>query len=504
MNRFHKLPTLESMLWGVLFAIAHSQISLYSGNQNSYLLHAVVNANGGTLSQDWFAGTRDAFPLFTWLSASLIRLSPFLLHAAYYTILTVAGMAFWHIIRHLTPRSGWQGRTLVMAALTLLFSMELNFRTQHLPAPLDSAFWTGGLANQYLLGGIFQPSVFGAFLLAAVALHLNNRPKMAVAALIATTAFHFSFILSAGSLLLAIAWTLWREENQPRLALILTLSGGLALLALATANLWRFAPTSPDAFTRAQSILFTIRLPHHADPRIWWTNLSWLKLALITFAIVLCPARPLRRLMLSGIAVAAVVWTAFAITRSPSLGLIFPWRISVILMPLSLILLASALVERLALPRVGRLLVTITAIAATAVCLYAALCGARGLASLSSTRIPKWHALGAKIRAHLEPHDVILIAPHMEEVRLNTGIPVWVDRKNHPCLDTEVLEWRHRLLAAEAWFSGKPEPLATADPAKHIRWVLVDGAVSTLPDIQGLTLVERINSYRLYRWTRTP
>lgn len=497
------LIKLEPLLWGLLFAIAHSQLPLYAGNQNICLIHAVANANGGMLSRDWFAGTRDAFPLFTWFSASLIRESPLLIHAAYYVVLGITGTAFWFIICHVTTRSGWRGRTLVMAALTLLFSMELSFRTQNLPALFNSGFWTGGLANQHLLGGVFQPYVFGAFLLAAVALHLNNLPKLAVAFIVAATAFHFSFSLSAGSLLLAMGWNIWREERHLERALAIPIIGGVILVALAVLNLWRFAPTTPDTFARAQAILFNIRLPHHADPRIWWDNLSWLKLGLIGIAVFLCPVRPLRRIILFGIAVAAAGWGAFAFTRSPSIGLAFPWRISVILFPLSLVLVLSAIVEALSTLRIRRVFVTGAVIAATCACLYAALCGAWDLMNVSATRVPQWHAIGAKVRARLQANDVVLIAPHMEEVRLNTGIPVWVDRKNHPCLDTEVLEWRRRVVAAEAWFAGKPQPLETADPAGRIRWVLVDGVIATMPDINGLTLVDRINSYRLYRWDRS-
>ncbi len=493
-------PFLEPLFWGLLFALAHSQLPLFSGNQNSYCFHAVVNANGGTLANDWFAATRDAFPLFTLLSASLIRISPLLLHAAFYSILGIAGIAFWFIVHQLTPRSGWQGRTLVMATLTLLFSMELNFRTQRFPAPFNSGFWTSGLANQYLLGGTFQPCVFGAFLLVAVALLLKQRPALAVAALLATIAFHFSYTLSAGSLLLATGWHLWRDTRRPRQAVILTLAGASGLTLFAAMQLWRFSPTTPDTFAQAQAILFNIRLPHHANPRVWWNHLAWLKLGLIAVALLLAPLRPLRRMMISCIAISTLAWAAFAITRSPSLGLLFPWRVSVILIPLSLAILIAASVEFFNSLRITRFLVATTAVVFTVACLYAAMCGVRGLITLSSTQTPHWHALGARVQAHLQPGDIVLIAPHMEEARLNTGIPVWVDRKTHPYLDTEVLQWRHRVLSAESWFKGNPDLLKAADPAGHIRWVLVDDIISTMPDIPGLTLVERINSYRLYRW----
>jgi hypothetical protein len=225
---------------------------------------------------------------------------------------------------------------------------------------------------------------------------------------------------------------------------------------------------------------------------------------LITLALLLAPLRPLRRILIACIAIAALTWAAFAITRSPSLGLVFPWRVSVILVPLSLAILIAAKTEFLNSFRIGHTLVTTTAIVSTIICLYAAKYGVCGLMALSSTHPPKWHALSTRIHAHLQPDDIVLIATHMEEARLNTGLPVWVDRKNHPFLDAEILQWRHRVISADSWFKGNPAPLEADDPAGHIRWVLVDGVITTLPNIPGLTLVERINSYRLYQWNRNP
>ncbi len=120
------------------------------------------------------------------------------------------------------------------------------------------------------------------------------------------------------------------------------------------------------------------------------------------------------------------------------LALLFPWRISVFLVPLASTLLVSAIVWRLVAHRFHRL----AALVFVGVSLVPTVAGAatwRGiLANPGQTRLTTW------VGATRQPGQLYLIPPELELFRLQTAVPVFIDRKSHPYKDAEVLEWIRR------------------------------------------------------------
>ena len=62
-----------------------------------------------------------------------------------------------------------------------------------------------------------------------------------------------------------------------------------------------------------------------------------------------------------------------------------------------------------------------------------------------------------------------LIPVDLQRFRLATGVPIYVDFKSVPYLDTEVLEWQHRMKQCEMWYGsdwsalGRTQELRGAD-----------------------------------------
>src|SRR5690606_9094106 len=90
---------------------------------------------------------------------------------------------------------------LVLVAGTLSWWFALN----------PSAMPLGGLAYQYLLGDVFQPSSFGLLLLFAVPLAERGRSLLAVAFACAAASVHPTYLPTAA--LLALGLVLWRPEG---------------------------------------------------------------------------------------------------------------------------------------------------------------------------------------------------------------------------------------------------------------------------------------------------
>ena len=56
--------------------------------------------------------------------------------------------------------------------------------------------------------------------------------------------------------------------------------------------------------------------------------------------------------------------------------------------------------------------------------------------------------IGRQIAAARLPGQLYLIPPQEYELRIDAGIPVYVDYKTHPYEDRQVIEWRERLREA--------------------------------------------------------
>lgn len=493
---------LEPLGWGGVFALAHSQLPLYSGNQNSYLLHAVARVESPALAADWFARTVDPFPLFTAISAVLMRISPTALHVAYALMLLTFGAALWLLVKAATPGSGWPARTAVMAFLVLLHSMQLNFLVQGLCDPWTPEFWTSGLASQYVLGPVWQPSVFGALLVVAVAWAARRRYAAAVVFAVAAQAVHASYLLGAASLVAGIAWAAWAEDGNARRAWRLLIGGGLAMLPFVVFNLWRFRPTDPDLFAAAQTILFEERIPHHANPAVWWSNLAWLKIGLIVAGLACVWKGPLRRVLLVPALFGLGLSLVAGFFRIHSLALLFPWRVSVWLVPVALALAAGWLAEFIGHRQPGRIALTALGLLGTCAGLLAAALGVLGFRQLQSVQNPFYEETLAAVHARLQAGEVLLIPPHLEEFRLDARVPIWIDRKTHAYQDAEILAWKARLEAAEAWYAGQPEKLEALDPDGAVSWVLLDSLTAAVPLPPASECVFSNAIYRLVRWER--
>jgi hypothetical protein len=164
---------------------------------------------------------------------------------------------------------------------------------------------------------------------------------------------------------------------------------------------------------------------------------------------------------------------------SHMLALLFPWRISAILVPIA----TAAIVARLAaLVPASRL----TEAGAVVVVLALAVAGGVIMAQEIGYRTDDGEReLFEYVRTHAGPSDVYLlpigipelgagrgtqsttftppprpdpgtnlIPVDLQRFRLATGTPIYVDFKSVPYLDTEVLEWYQRLRRCESWYAG--------------------------------------------------
>lgn len=470
-------------LFAVLFAVAHTQSPLYYSNQNQYFLHGAAHAGVGQLSHDWLANTADTVPAFSAFVEFCLRhvgLWPF--HAAFFVALMGYFLALWWLVRPRVGNASW-----VWAALLIVAHAGVVRLTSDRLLGADYPWFLHcGLASQYVLGPGLQPSVIGVLLVAAVAAYRNERPILAAGLAAGANLIHATYLLPAALLIVGFLV----HELMHRQWRTAAVSAGLSLLLVLPVlvyDLRTFAPTDPAKFAEAQRILAEIRIPHHTRPARWFDWVAGVQVVWMLLGLVALRRTRLFVPLAVTYSLVAVGTLAVVVTNHPTLSLLFPWRVTAVLVPVSTVVLFTWINSKL--ERFAANLIPTTALVVSRprfpfVPFLISLLAAGGGIAVMNARLgyldPDDDALTHIARSH-QPGELYLVPARfpppstdrgvysatfrrppdpgkpalfeMARFRLFTGAPLFVDFKSIPYRDDEVLEWHRRVSAAEKWFA---------------------------------------------------
>ncbi len=471
-----------TLLAGVLFAVAYTQSPVFYSNQNQYLLHGVARTPGSGLAHDWLANTLDPTLLFS----GVVRVA-FLTHPAvalplvYGLILVLYVVALVALVRrlprHSTTATGW-----AFAFALVLLSHAALFRWLSVQMTGVDYPWNFqcGVANQYVLGTGLQPSVFGVLLISSLAAFLHDRRPLAVACAVGACVMHFTYLLPTVLLFLGFVVATWRSAGrEPTLRLAFVMVA--ALLPVVAFNAIRFLPTDAATFAEAQRLLAEVRIPHHCKVQKWLDPVAGLQIAWVLLAIWLVRRTQLGPVMAVAALLSVVLSVVTVITESHLLMLLFPWRISAVLVPVSTaIIIARTAAWAESRPRWRPALA-----AASGVVVVAAVAAGLAFPLLGIGYAMKDEVEGGlldHVRRTNRPGDVYLIPTRVPAVsggkrgsfsttftppprlggnqipvdlqrfRLAAGAPIFADFKAIPYADREVLEWYRRVQLAQRWY----------------------------------------------------
>ncbi len=446
------------LFWTLLFAAAYTQSPLYTSNQNQYFLHGLANAGVGFLREDWLAQTPDTVPVFNLIVEWTIRIfHTNLLFYVYYALLM--GVYFFSLVgigdRLFNIRKDRVHLWLFLAGLIALHSAALRYLISK-AAGVDWAYvLEDGFAGQRMLGPVLEPSVFGVFLVLAVYLFLESRPYLAALAAAASAVFHPTYALPAGLLTAGLMISLYLDTRRLKRPLV---TGALALAVVSPVLVYSFANfwgSSPQTAAEAQQILVEFRIPHHAVISQWFSGPDLVKIGMVAAALWLVRRSRLFPVMLAVTLGTLLLIVIQAVTANNTLALLFPWRPTVLLVPLALTVLLASLVNFL-LDRpwlrqpshfrwINLASGMIILLAVSAGCVRFALDLSRKAADPAS-------GLYTYVAAHQAPGQVYLAPLKMQDFRLATGAPAYVDFKSIPYSDQDVILWYSKVLMTSEFY----------------------------------------------------
>ncbi len=287
----------------------------------------------------------------------------------------------------------------------------------------------------------------------------------------------------------------------------------LGLLALALVapgvlyNQFVLSATSPALSAQALDILVNQRIPHHALLRVWMDAGATLQIGIILVGMILVLRTRLFPVILVLFLGGAVGTLVQVLGGSHSLALLAPWRVSVILVPLSTSLLLAWVVAKLFdlfQAQIDRVVPAIVVF-----CLVAILFLAREGMTIQRGRFARYdrqdvHQVMNIIKQSKTSGQVYLIPPRdnrFDEFRTYTGAPAFINWKSHPYRDFEVMEWYHRNQLARAFYTqdsgGACATLAQIMAEFHLTHVVVDLAKDP-PSCAAMQETYRDQHYALY------
>lgn len=453
----------QFLFWGLIFGIGYTQDPIYNSpeNQNTKYFHALARAGHGFLNEDWLASTLDPLPAFT----ALVQFTYTFLHneyAFYVYYILIFGLYIYSlrsIVDSVFPISHNRTRTLIFLALFFFFHIV------HIEIFKFDTGWElhAGVAEQYILGPVFQPANFGAFILLSIHLFLRRHPFWAVTMLAIAVTMHPAYFPSIAALIgvyvLLVAWNECKGLNRTILRpLGIGALGVLLALPVYLFMTLAFQDTSPELAQQATDIIVNQRIPHHSLPEHWLKGRAYAQAGVVAIALWLI--RKHRLALIIGIPFAlAVVLTAIQIQiDNDTLAFIAPWRMSVFLVPVGTCIILGQIATFLSgkLPDTSRSR-TIT----QGVCI-----GVIGILVIAGgmDQMRKFQAqdetipLLNQVREQAQSGQVYLIPPEerpLRKFRLYTGAAIFTNRKSHPYKDTEVIEWGERWNLANRFYRAR-------------------------------------------------
>jgi Domain of unknown function (DUF6798) len=510
---------LTFLLGSLLFSLAYAQSPLYTSNQNQYFLHGLAQAGYGNLSKDWLANTLDPTPLFSAMVAWTYRLTHLeaIFYAIYALLIGIYLFSLVGIVTRIFDLRRSSGRYWAfMALIFLVHSAAWRFALSRSLGANWEYILEDGLAGQRLLGPVLEPSSLAVFLMLSIYLFMLRKPALAVVSACLAASFHPTYLLSAACLTLAYVLITAVEERQIAQQasqtavkhfnwLVKPMRTGLVGLIAITPILYyvvsNFGNTPAQTTAQARSILINYRIPHHALVGYWFDATSVVKIGLFMAALwVLRRGRLLWVMVVCGLGAASLT-VAQMLTGNQLLALIFPWRLSIFLLPLATAILLGSLVSFFFSRRaewVKRYTSIIRRASLGLIALTVLIGGIRFYLDVQRKYQGPERAMEAYVASSYQPKDVFLTPIKLQDFRLATGAPVYVDFKSIPYRDSDVLEWYRRVRLADRFYNQNDCSLLAEFIQSGITKIVIEGSPEHIAPCMQSKPVYQNESYQIY------
>ena len=310
-----------------------------------------------------------------------------------------------------------------------------------------------GLKGQYILGDIYQPSTFAVFFFTKYLLFFKRKTFfLTFIFLLIPAIFHPSSMLI--SVVLGIFYILKTFSDHPKTVLVYTFLGG-SIFSIIFYDIYMISLSSQEEKKIAYEILSTFRIPQHSDPNTFRLK-DIVNSIFLILGIFYCKNKVLRFILISGSIVIFLSLIILSLLNFYSLNLLFPWRISVVLVPLAYLIICNKIYSLVFESNqinffyfVARFVENnLMKFLTFAIFLFIGLS-----AAINSSNFHIKDEFVLDLRKRDNQNTDILVPIDFTNIRLNTPVSIFVDFKSHPLNPREIIEWKRRIDLAQSFYS---------------------------------------------------
>ncbi len=419
-----------------IFAFTVQQFLLFKGNI-VVIIHAIEIFNDNKLQNDWIANQTDHIPVFTYINYILIKLfSVKILYFVHFILLSLCVLSLFLISKSIFPELEKSYLILVWFTFFLFIFHENSFFS--------------GVAGQSIIDAGYQPASYGVLFFLGIYFFLINKNFLSILLICISASFHPTYILHSGFLVLGFSMYFFLFKKYTDLLKILIYFSFL-ILPITIFVFFNFLNLDKEATILGQEILMN-RIPHHADILYWFSYKD--VISIIIFLISLFLIKDKKKLFISlGVFGFCSIFLSIIqyFLEINSLALIFPWRSSVFLIPISSIIIISFLIDKIKgkLFNKKKLILTIF----FSISIFFGL-KSHVLENLNNN-FEKKLFLFNEIKEYYNEIDSILVPIDTVSIRLNTGLPIFINHKHHPFKHNEIIDWNLRVKLASNFYNAK-------------------------------------------------
>ena len=426
------------ILLSLLFVLTIQIFDIYKGNAN-HLIHSIKEFDDNKLQNDWIANQEHHIPLFAYFNYLLIKVfsskSIYFIHSI---LLASCSLFLFLISKNLFPKLKIRNLYILWFAFFTILYHENSFFS--------------GVAGQSVIDEGYQPASYGILFFIGIYFFLIEKNFLSILFICLGASFHPTYVLHSGFLLLGIlGYNFWSKKYLNCLKIGIIYS--LLILPITLFIILNFFTIDKNLIVIGQEILLD-RIPHHADIHNWLSYKDTFFFATYLYSLYLMRnnKRFLIFFSIFGLCPILLSITQYFVNIN-SLALAFPWRSSVFITPISTIIILSYFLEKIKLEEFRFKLLSYFFLVITITFFFIKSHYIKNLNNEFQNKL----ALTQEIRKNFDLIERLLVPTHLQYIRMNSGLPIFVDWKHHAFRYDQIIEWKERVKLADGFFISKSE-----------------------------------------------
>ena len=421
------------LILSILFAITIQQFPFFKGN-SLHLLHAIKDFDTNKLQNDWIANQTNHLPIFTYLNNIILQVFPVnILHIVHLSLLVICPFFIFLICKSEFQNLNRTSHVFIWFSIFIFIYHEHSF--------------FGGLAGQDIINEGYQPASFGVLFYCGIYSFLIRKYFYAVFFICLSASFHPSYVIHSGFLLVGF-FTYFFSVKEYKLLFKVLATYIILILPITIYIILNFLLIDKE-LTSAGKLILLERIPHHALIENWFSYKDII--SILIYAISLFMIRKNKKIFLP-LLIFGFLSILFSmiqfLSQNQSLALAFPWRASIFLIPLSSMIIISFFINKFLSKKInfnkfGVLLFLI---------IFSFFFVKNHFLKNNNQNFYAKLELTKEISKNYNLIQRILIPVDLAHIRMNSGLPIFIDWKHHAFKYNELIIWKKRLNLANQFY----------------------------------------------------